>query len=185
MAGCGHNALMAQQPTESELLRERLDGIREEKAELSARLRELQAKEERLAFALGVLEDVLSELNDKSPRVQVGESAADLFAPAPGERQTLEQLILSLFGSWSTITSAEVVSTLALLTDAKRESILSTLSRMVAKGLLKRDGRLYFLGNKGEGSEVTTTTEPSGATTSVRGQATSGLMTDEEGDEEL
>ena len=84
------------------------------------------------------------------------------------------------------MTSTEVVDMVEIFTTAtaKRESILSTLSRMSSKGLLRREGKLYFLVKKGESPEVGTS-GPSVATESVAGQHTSSAPIGEEGADEL
>lgn len=185
--------------SETELLAQRLDAIRSEKAVLMKKVDELTADEQRINYALDVFRSVIGEraisgvssvqLNPvvvSATGTVSGSSAATGVVKDSSEdrhrtRQTLESLILEAFAAKDGMTSVEVVSMLNLVSDAKRESIMSTLSRMAGKGLLRREGKLYFRGTKSEGPEVGTT-EPSIATMSGEGQPTSGAEVDEEGD---
>lgn len=188
--------------TDTELLAERLDAIRSEKAALMKKVEELDADEQRIKYALDVFRSVLGErAQAPEPKaavalsghatigmtatgtLSVGSSAPTVVVQGGQQRpkQTLEELIMGAFEAKDGITSIEVAELVQMFTDAKPESIKSTLSRMGGKGLVRRDGRLYFRGKKGEGSTVGTD-EPSSATTSGDGQHTSSAPIDEEGD---
>lgn len=170
-------------PSESELLNQHLDAIRAEKAPLIKRLNDLQAQEERINYALGIMREVLDEVCGPLKPFDQDKATGIAGAGAPsGPRQTLEQIILGVFSDRTGLTSGEVADIVEANspTAVKRESTLSTLSRMAGKELIRREGRLYFLVKKGEGPEVGTP-EPSDATKSVAGQPTAGALTGEEG----
>jgi hypothetical protein len=177
------------QPSESDLLNQRLDAIRAEKAPLLKRLNELEAQEERINYALEIMRDVLAEVCGPSKQVElpIGGVGAVAAVAHAGPRQTLEQLIIDVFIDKTGMTSGEVADMVDMFSPVtvKRESILSTLSRMASKekGLVRREGKLYFMVKKGESPEVVATTGPSVATESVAGQHTSGALIGEEGEE--
>lgn len=183
--------------TESELLAQRLDAILSERAAIKKRDDELSADEQRIRLALDVIKSVMADYGqapEVRPAIQlsghatVSMTASGTLSTAPAAtvpaqpKQRLENLILQAFEAKDGMTSLEVVSLLELVSDAKRESIMSTLSRMVSKGLMRREGRLYFRRKQGEGREVGTT-GPSVATESVTGQHTLGALIGEEGEE--
>jgi len=191
------------QRSDTELLADRLDAILTEKASLTKRIEELSADEQRIKYALEVFRSVLGGLvNSGSLSAQLGSvvvdatgsssgggtasaTSASVTSPSderPSQRQTLESAILNVIGSTRALTSAEVVAAVQLTATAQRESVLSTLSRMATKGRLRREGKLYFLAAIGEGPEVGKTSEPSVATVSMEGQATSEALTDGKGD---
>lgn len=187
-------------PSDSELLAQRLEAIQSERADIKRRDDELSADEQRIRLALDVIRSVkasFGQATDARPPIQlaahavveVSSSATLTMAPAvqpaptpPRPKQRLEDLILQAFEAKDGMTSLEVVSMLDLVSDAKRESIMSTLSRMASKGKVRREGRLYFRSKQGEGPEVGTT-GPSVATESVAGQHTSSAPIGEEGEE--
>lgn len=191
---------MAQQ-TESELLAQRLEAIVSERTAIKKRDDELSADEQRIRLALDVIRAVVADHSrpfELKPTQPIGLHgtlgvAADVTAalaatqppaqvtPPVRPKQRLEDLILEAFEAKDGMTSLEVVAMLELVSDSKRESVMSTLSRMASKGMMRREGRLYFRRKQGEGPEVGTT-GPSGATESVAGQPTSGAKTGEEGD---
>lgn len=184
--------------SDTELLVQRLDAILSEKAMLMKRVEELSAAEERIKYAIDVFRQVVGEIQEPSRVVSASSNVALNIsssgmlttnpAPQPATdnraRATLESAILDVFSGKTGITSGEVADQVTLFTTAKRDSILSTLSRMTGKGLVRREKRLYFRAVKGEGSEVGTS-EPSVATKSVEGRHTSGALTGEKGNEEL
>lgn len=175
--------------TDTELLTQRLDAIRTEKSSLMKRVEELSAAEERINYALEVFRSVIADVTkDEPPKSHVlvagsgsysitGHAPTLTVEPSPAAtdeqrprvRQSLESMILGTFNEKTGMTSGEVADTVELFALAKRDSILSTLSRMTGKGLVRREGKLYFRVTKGEGSGVVGTTEPSGATTSGDG----------------
>lgn len=182
--------------TESELLTQRLDAILSERTAIKKRDDELSADEQRIRLALEVIKSVMADygqLPEARPAAQLsGHATVSLTAsgtlssvpatPSPIQpKQRLEDLILQAFEAKDGMTSLEVVGMLELVSDAKRESVMSTLSRMASKGLMRREGKLYFCCKQGEGPEVGTT-GPSVATESVAGQHTSSAPIDEEGD---
>lgn len=187
--------------SETDLLIQRLDAIRAEKATLLKRVDELSATEQRINLALDVIRSVVGDLTPTStskPEVTlsavaaVGPSTSATLtvgqAQARGEdqrqrrRQSLESLILDAFAARDGITSVEVAGMLERVSGAKRDSVLSTLSRMAGKGLVRREEKLYFLVKKGERPEAATS-GLSVATMSGDGQPTSGAMAGEEGDD--
>lgn len=175
--------------SETELLAQRLDAIRTEKAALMKKVEELNADEQRINYALDVFRSVVADLGKAAgANIEVALSGVGVVgmtatgmlsvgAPvqsgaqeqAQRSKQTLESLILDAFAAKDGMTSVEVAGIVELVSDAKKDSIMSTLSRMAGKGLVRREGKLYFRGAKGEGSGVVGTTEPSGATTSGDG----------------
>lgn len=182
--------------TESELLAKRLEAIQSERSVIKKRDDELSADEQRIRLALEVIRSVLADFAhavESRPSVQLAGSATVVVstggtlttaqgAPAAVQpKQRLEEMILQAFDTKDGMTSLEVVAMLELVSDAKRASVMSTLSRMASKGRMRREGKLYFRSTKGEGPAVRTS-GPSGATESVAGQPTSGANTDEEGD---
>lgn len=186
--------------TDSELLTQRLESIQSERADIKKRDDELSADEQRIRLALDVIRSVKASFGqptDARPPIQlaahalveVSSSATLTTAPVVqpvstrGQpKQRLEDLILQAFDAKDGVTSLEVVSMLDLVSDAKRESVMSTLSRMASKGKVRREGRLYFRSKQGEGPEVGTT-GPSVATESVAGQHTPSAPVGEEGEE--
>lgn len=186
--------------TDSELLARRLEAIQSERSDIKRRDDGLSADEQRIRLALDVIRSVkasFGQATDARPPIQLAahavveesSSATLTMAPAvqpaptpPQPKQRLEDLILQAFEAKDGMTSLEVVSMLDLVSDAKRESIMSTLSRMASKGKVRREGRLYFRSKQGEGPEVGTT-GPSVATESVAGQHTSSAPIGEEGEE--
>jgi predicted transcriptional regulator len=187
------------QRSDTELLADRLDAILTEKAALMKRIEELSADEQRIKYALDVFRSVLGGLaSSGAAAVQLGsvalnatggsavvQSSGATSSPSderPTQRQTLESIILNVIGSTGALTSIEVADAVKLTSDAQRNSVLSTLSRMASKGRLRKEGKLYFLAAIGEGSEVGKTSEPSVATMSGEGQATSEALTDGKGD---
>lgn len=191
---CYSHAMVHQ--TESELLAKRLDAILSERAAIKKRDDELSADEQRIRLALDVIKSVMADYGqapEVRPAIQLsGHATVSMTASgtlsttptalAPAQpKQRLEDLILQAFDAKDGMTSLEVVGMLELVSEAKRESVMSTLSRMASKGLMRREGKLYFRRKQGEGPEVGTT-GPSVATESVAGQHTSSAPIDEEGD---
>ena len=84
--------------------------------------------------------------------VAVSSSGEGVAGPRP--KQRLEDLILAAFGDSGGLTSVEIAAAVEKVSDAKRESVLSTVSRMASKKLLRREGKLYFLVQKGDSPEV-------------------------------
>jgi Penicillinase repressor len=112
---------------------------------MEARANQL-ARVERLTFVIEAVTKVMSggSILDVpfSPGMPTVDVQADLSAK---HGRSLEQIIFELFKDGEDgYTSVEVVEHVAKHSDAKKESITSTLSRMVAKGALRRDGKLYF-----------------------------------------
>ena len=187
--------------SDTELLAQRLEAIQAARADIKRRDDELSADEQRIRLALDVIKSVKASLGqateDRLPiqlaaHAVVATSASATLttalsvqpAPNPAQpKQRLEDLILQALEAKDGVTSLEVVSMVELVSDAKRESIMSTLSRMASKGKVRRDGRLYFLVKKGESPEVVATTGLSVATESVAGQHTSSAPVGEEGEE--
>ena len=198
--GMCYSHAMAHQ-SDTQLLAQRLEAIQAERADIKRRDDELSADEQRIRLALDVIKSVkasYAQAAEDRPPIQLAAHAtveasvsatlttapAAQPAPAPAQpKQRLEDLILQALDAKDGVTSLEVVSMLDLVSDAKRESIMSTLSRMASKGKVRRDGRLYFLVKKGESPEVVATTGLSVATGSVAGQHTSGALIGEEGEE--
>ena len=180
--------------SDTDLLAQRLEAIRAERADIKRRDDELSADEQRIRLALDVIKFVKASFEQatdaRSPLqvaahavVEASATATLTTAPPPAQRkQRLEDLIFQALEAKDGVTSLEVVSMLDLVSDAKRESVMSTLSRMGTKGKVRRYGRLYFLVRKGEGPEVETS-GPSVATESVAGQHTSSAPIGEEGEE--
>lgn len=190
------------QQSESDLLSARLEAIRAEKQSLQRRLDELDATEQRISYALDVFRSVVADAQqagagDVSVALAgasmhaIGDSGTLVTVSSSGEgvarlrpKQRLEDLILAAFGGSGGLTSVEIAAAVDKVSDAKRESVLSTVSRMASKKLLRREGKLYFLVQKGDSPEAPTS-GLSGATTSGEGQPTSRGATDEEGDDDL
>lgn len=186
-------------PTESKLLAQRLEAIQAERIAIKRRDEELSADEQRIRLALEVIRSVVAEYGSESeaqpttlPSAHAALSLPGLALSATGSttpaapasfqsqpKQRLEDLILQAFDAKEGMTSLEVAG---LLSHAKRESVMSTLSRMVSKGMVRREGKLYLRSVQGEGPEVVATTGPSIATESVPGQHTSSAPIDEEDD---
>ena len=191
------------QQSDSELLALRLDAIRSEKADLIKRIEELTADEQRINYALDVIRSVLgNQAQGTGSHRELSLSAhADVRATATGTltagseiqtaaqnllarpRQRLEDLILNAFDAKDGMTSMEVVAMLELVSGAKRASIMSTLSRMVASKRLRREGKLIFRSTKSEGPEAGTSEPSVFATTSGEGQHTSSAPIGEEGED--
>ncbi|HMR81249.1 MAG TPA: hypothetical protein PKD61_39325 [Polyangiaceae bacterium] len=190
------------QQSESDLLSARLEAIRAEKLSLQRRLDELDATEQRISYALDVFRSVVADAQRAgSANVTVGLAGVSMNAvggsgaldavsasgegvAGPRPKQRLEDLILEAFGESGGLTSVEIAAAVDKVSDAKRESVLSTVSRMASKKLLRREGKLYFLVQKGDSPEAATS-GLSGATTSGEGQPTSRGSADEEGDDDL
>lgn len=160
--------------SESELIARRLSAIKAEKDQLAARLEELVGEESRLSFALDVFREFAGSASEESD-IRVGRVTVNDHEYVKGnwtrifpERVSLESTILNVLKE-AGMTSAEVADTVALFAEAKRESVMSTLSRMVGKGLVRRDGKTYFPVRKGEGSEAVAASNPSSATKSEPG----------------
>jgi hypothetical protein len=189
---CGEQRMMrtVAHPTETELLLQRLDRLRASKASLTKALDEVTADEQRIAYALEVVRAVVAESKhslsaplgaEVGAQAATGALAAYLASPEAriGDKeegrgkQNLQNVILQLFTARDGLTSNQVAEVAAVVSGAKKESVQSTMSRMCAKELLRRQGRLYFRGAKSEGSEVVATSEPSTATSSGQGQLTS------------
>lgn len=187
--------------SETDLLVRRLDAIRAEKATLLKRVDELSADEQRINLALDVIRSVVADFAPASTSKRevalsavatVGASASATLTVGQAQggsenqrqrpRQSLESLILEAFAERDGMTSVEVAGMLELVSDAKKDSILSTLSRMAGKGLVRREGKLYFLVKKGESPEAATS-GLSIATASGEGQPTTGATAGEEGDD--
>jgi len=187
--------------SDTELLAQRLTAIQTERADIKRRDDDLLADEQRIRLALDVIRSVKASYGqaaDDRPPIQLAAHAvvepstsatlttaptAQPASPLAQPKQRLEDLILHALDGKDGVTSLEVVSMLQLVSNAKRESTMSTLSRMAGKGKVRRDGRLYFLVKKGESPEVVATTGPSVATESVAGQHTSSAPIGEEGEE--
>jgi len=190
------------QQSESDLLSARLEAIRAEKRSLQRRLDDLDATEHRISYALDVFRSVVADAQQAgSGDVSVALAGASMLAvgasgtlvavsssgegvAGPRPKQRLEDLILAAFGDSGGLTSVEIAAAVDKVSDAKRESVLSTVSRMASKKLLRREGKLYFLVQKGDSPEAPTS-GLSGATTSGEGQPTSRGSSDEEGDDDL
>lgn len=189
--------------SDTELLAQRLEAIQIERADIKRRDDELSADEQRIRLALDVIKAVKAsygQVAEDRPLIQLAAHAvveasasatltmAQTAQPAPASaqpKQRLEDLILQALNAKDGVTSLEIVSMLNLVSDAKRESIMSTLSRMASKEKVRRDGRLYFLVKKCESPEVVATTGLSVATESVAGQHTSSAPIGEEGEDDL
>lgn len=174
---------------ESELIADRLAQIRAEKERISDRMEELNGEESKLTFALEVFRSFVADRPVVTGLLAqaMGEVQRDierLYSPDAGvlnavephlrpQAKNLEASIASFLRETGS-TSAELADTVMLFVEAKRESILSTLSRMVGKGAARREGKLYFPPRaKSEGSEAVEATDPSIATKSGQGQAVS------------
>lgn len=185
--------------SDTEVLAQRLDALRTEKATLMKRVEELSADEQRINYALDVFRSVVADIAQAAePKRDVSLSAHAIVnttatgtltvgpAVQPGAqeaqrtRQSLESVILEVFSDKTGLTSGEVADRVGQFSDAKRNSILSTLSRMGGKGLVRRAGKLYFVVTKSEGPEAGTSEPSVFATTSGDGQHTSGALTGEE-----
>lgn len=139
--------------TDIDILEQRLTEVRATREALRAKLDRLTAVEQRLEFALSVVKQVMQGASDDdllaADQLLGDVSSRDLFADDGGDSRaaeslSLEALILKVFEARDGLTSVDVVDALQGVTTAKRESILSALSRACAKLHLRREGRLYF-----------------------------------------
>lgn len=142
-----------------QMLRDELIAIRSERQALAKRDAELTASEQRAAIAIEVVEAIASRaMSGAIAAVQLanatltaeGKSQAteprSLLVGMGGRPRvaSLEDHIGDVAGDSGGLTSDEIVAGVQKITEAKAESVKSTLSRMVKKGLMRRDGRLYF-----------------------------------------
>ena len=128
-------------------LAERLRDVRARSADLRKQLEGLEQQERRLAVALEVLTE---EFGGGVP--QDSEPRQAVTSEASGRRKggSVEQMILDhVFTQRDGLTSAEVVELLAPHITASYGTVITSLSRMVGKGLLRRQGKLAFLTPKG------------------------------------
>jgi hypothetical protein len=141
---------------------QQLDEVRAQQARLldqidslTKELNRTQAVEQKLVYVVDVIKQVLGgakvlDVMMDSPR-QPSSASSDHQAK---DGKTLEQLIAEMFtNEFQGYSSVEVVEYVAKHSDAKKESITSTLSRMVTKKALKRDGKLYFKADESHDSE--------------------------------
>jgi len=128
--------------THAEQLGEKLRNLRERKAVLRAELQAIDGQEERLVLALKVLEEELG------PEAVSGEDIGGGELPDARRAQagnTVEGMISKyVFQKRDGVASREVAELMVKHAGAKYGTVMVALSRMVKKGLLRReDDRLY------------------------------------------
>jgi len=132
--------------SQADQLAVRLRGVRAQADEIRKQLAGLEEQERRLTLALEVLAEEFGGKAASAARAKLLPKADAI----PEKSRSVEQVLLEhVFAQRDGLTSAEVVEMVAPYVETPYGTVITTLSRMVAKGLLRRDGRQVFLTPKG------------------------------------
>lgn len=133
--------------SQADQLAARLHDIRERAANLRKELECLDQQERRLGVALEVLAE---EFGGSASVATNTRGAAPPDERTKEHRGSVEQMLLErVFAQRDGLTSGEVVRMIAPHMTVNYGTVITTLSRMVAKGLLRKDGKRFFLAQKG------------------------------------
>jgi Penicillinase repressor len=128
-------------------LAERLRDVQAKAGELRAQLGLLEQQERRLALALEVLAEEFG--GPPAAEVPVRETADRSGLPMEDRGSVEKNILANVFTRRDGLTSGEVVELLGPEMPVKYGTVVVTLSRMVAKGLLRKEGKKLFLIQKG------------------------------------
>lgn len=134
------------------LLAAKLEIVRKGKIAAQKTVDDLSAEEQRIGLALEVVRAVEAEHGGRAtaaaPDSRLGPGvlvrAAVSNSSAEEKPKTVVQMTLAVLKAESGLSAREVAERVVAATGTKRETVLSTLSRLKGEGMARREGKLYF-----------------------------------------